>query len=289
MSMDHKEKAAVVKNIREAVARGQFNTKVQNGEPDPGPEEEIDILREYFKEKRTVWFCMKNMIVTGGQQLVSYLRNIRTEYRGIHNLDGLAGIGGIVTSNHFNPLENTAILRTVKKIRGGSRLFAVSQMSNFAMPGIIGFILRYANVIPVCVHSKEYLAGRFIRQIEEITGNGDYVLIYPEQEMWYNYRKPRPLKSGAYRYAAMLGLPVISCFVEIRDGKTLMGIWDTVYVVHILPVIWPDRGMNVREAAEKMMELDYMQKKAAYEAAYGKALDYDFEITDIAGSAGGKE
>lgn len=283
MSRDNKGKAAVIRNIQEAVVRGDFNTKVQNGEPVLSPEEEVTILNSYLKEKNTAGFRIKNMVVTGCQQFVSCLRNIKTEYYGIHNLDGLVGIGGIITSNHFNPLENTAVLRIVKKMKRSSKLFAVSQMSNFVMPGIVGFILRYANVIPLCRHSREYLTGRFIRQIEEITENGDYVLIYPEQEMWYNYRKPRPLKPGAYRYAAILGLPVISCFVEIRDEKVLMGIWNTRYIVHILPVIYPDKDLNVREAAEKMMEIDYMQKKTAYEAAYGKALDYSFENTDIAG------
>ena len=31
--------------------------------------------------------------------------------------------------------------------------------------------------------------------------NGDIVLIYPEEEMWFNYRLPRPCKRGAYQFA----------------------------------------------------------------------------------------
>ena len=30
---------------------------------------------------------------------------------------------------------------------------------------------------------------------------GEKVLVYPEQSMWWNYRKPRPLKSGAFKFA----------------------------------------------------------------------------------------
>ena len=37
--------------------------------------------------------------------------------------------------------------------------------------------------------------------------------------MWYNYRKPRPLKQGAYYYAAKNNVPIISCFTEIIDKE----------------------------------------------------------------------
>jgi len=37
-----------------------------------------------------------------------------------------------------------------------------------------------------------------------------------------------------------------------------------------------------------MMQTDYEQKKAAYEKAYGKAVDYTFDLSDIAGWIGEK-
>ena len=39
-----------------------------------------------------------------------------------------------------------------------------------------------------------------------------WVLIYPEQEMWFNYRKPRPPKRGSYFYAAEAEVPIILVF-----------------------------------------------------------------------------
>ena len=80
-------------------------------------------------------------------------------------------------------------------------------------------------------------------------------MIYPEQEMWFNYRKPRYLKPGAYYYASKYNVPIISCFIEIID----------------------------KENAAWMSERDYSQKKEAYEKAYNKKLDYKFEDDDIAG------
>ena len=46
---------------------------------------------------------------------------------------------------------------------------------------------------------------------------GEAMVGINEQEMWFNYRKPRPPKRGAYYYAAKFNVPIVSFFVEIRD------------------------------------------------------------------------
>ena len=51
----------------------------------------------------------------------------------------------------------------------------------------------------------------------EIIKEGGLVLIYPEQEMWFNYKKPREFRIGAYHYAAEFGVPIIPCFAEMID------------------------------------------------------------------------
>jgi len=129
------------------------------------------------------------------------------------------------------------------------------------------------------------MSDRFAPMLKELLDKNNYVLIYPEQEMWFNYRKPRPLKRGAYYYAAKFNVPVISCFVEFCDLEEL----DTAefhkvqYVMHILPPIFSDPAKTVRENSIAMCMQDYRQKKTAYEAAYRKPLDYRFEPDDIAG------
>ena len=35
--------------------------------------------------------------------------------------------------------------------------------------------------------------------------------------MWFNYRKPRNLKRGAYYYAAKNNVPIVPIFVEIQN------------------------------------------------------------------------
>ena len=103
--------------------------------------------------------------------------------------------------------------------------------------------------------------------------------------MWFNYRKPRPPKNGAYFYAAKLNVPIISCFVEIVE----LDVDDTAefkkvkYILHILDVLYPDQNKSVRENTEKLGIRDYTLKKECYESVYGKTLTYNFENSDIAG------
>lgn len=129
------------------------------------------------------------------------------------------------------------------------------------------------------------MQGPFHEILTETFRRNDWILIYPEQEMWFNYTKPRPPKRGAFLFAAEHGVPVIPLFISMetlgkRDNKEFMKVRQTDWV---LDPIYPDKNLSARENSKRMMELDYEQKKAAYEKAYGKPLDYTFSLSDIAG------
>ena len=55
------------------------------------------------------------------------------------------------------------------------------------------------------------------------------------------------------------------------------------YVLHILPPIYPSPNKTAKENSVIMLKKDYEQKKDAYERAYNKKLDYEFQLDDIAG------
>ena len=59
--------------------------------------------------------------------------------------------------------------------------------------------------------------------------------------------------------------------------------YQTKYIVHVLPTIYPDVSLNAHDNSKQMMEKDYQKKVAAYEHIYGKKLNYDFTPWDIAG------
>ena len=151
----------------------------------------------------------------------------------------------------------------------------------------MGFLLYNADTIPI-TQDPHYQKNAFIPLLKRLFKRKQWVLIYPEQEMWFNYRKPRPPKRGAYYFAAKCGVPVISCFTEMteldeRDNEQFKKVR---YILHVLPPIYPEKGLTVRENSLKMMERDYEQKKRAYESAYGKPLSYEFSKKDIAGFVG---
>lgn len=275
----------VIDNIKAKAESGDFHVKVELNDPVLSTEESRAIVNGYVANRRKLSFKMKSVIARKMANIVTRTENRHSEIVGLENIKDLKG-GAIVTSNHFSPLDNTAIRYLTLKLHK-KRINIVSQETNFAMTGILGFLMNHADIIPIN-GDKHYMQKDFFNILKELVGKGEYVLIYPEQEMWFNYRKPRPFKRGSYFFAAKLGVPVISCFVEMRDlpEKDTDEFYKVKYIIHVLPTIYPDPEKSVKENSLCMREQDYQQKKAAYEKAYGKKLTYDFDESDIAGWMG---
>lgn len=278
----------VIENIRRAAEAGCFHAKVEVDDPDLTPAERRQLLEKYVQVRKSPLFLVKNWIAGRMADLATWKINRNTVIHGLENLNGIKG-GAFITSNHFNPDENTVIRLLSQKMKRGN-LYVVSQDSNLKMKGLFGFFMYFMNIIPVS-EDREYMKNHFDDLIEEAFRHKQNILIYPEQEMWFNYRKPRPPKRGAYYYAAKHKVPIISCFVEIRELEQM----DTEtfhrvqYVLHVLKPIFPDDSKSQRENSLAMAEIDFAQKKAAYEEAYGKPLDYSFTPWDIAGWECGTE
>ena len=86
------------------------------------------------------------------------------------------------------------------------------------------------------------------------------MLIYPEQSMWWNYRKPKPLKKGAYTFAARNNVPVLPCFITMEDSDILGDDGDER----------KSRAENI----EAMRTKNYEVWKQIYEETYGEKLVY---------------
>ncbi len=276
------DKKPVVKNIEQAAKEQRFNDKVEVNDPTLTLEAERKLIADFLEQRNYLFYRLKNLLSRACINLLTKILMFHTRVVGSKQISGIKS-GAIVTSNHFNPLENMAVRIAVQKAQH-KRLAFVSQPTNLKMPGILGFLVSFGDVVPLSA-SMHYMNRDFPRLLEEHIKKGHNVLIYPEQEMWFNYKKPRPVKRGPYYYAARMNVPVISCFVEIRD----LGVPDNDqfnkvrYTIHILAPIYPDPNLTVTQNSMWMMKRDYEQKKAAYEKAYGKKLSYDFELGDIVG------
>lgn len=273
---------AVVDQIRSAAQKKDFHAKVELNDPVLTKEQCRYIAHEYLSQRAHFPRNAKSLLARTVANWGSVLLNTRTVITVNGDLSALDN-GCIITCNHFNPLDHTPLRALIVKHKK-KRLNIISQMENFAMPGPIGWLVRYADTIPLWEEPR-YLSHDFLDVLGELLQNNEPVLIYPEQEMWFNYRKPRPLKRGAYLFAAKLNAPVVCCFVEMQDLKKsdAQGFHKVRYVLHILDTLYPDPEKTPRQNSIEMCEKDYELKKAAYEKAYRRPLTYDFEAYDIAG------
>ena len=274
---------AVIENIRTCAENGDFHSKVELGDPVLSAEQNRNITDAYLENRKRLTFKLKTAIAVTMAQIATRMINKNTEIVGLEKIPQNLG-GVLITSNHFSPVENT-VIRHLTNTLGRRRLNIISQTTNFAMPGVIGFLMNYADTIPISTEPR-YLARDFLSVLKEkLVLRKEAVLLYPEQEMWFNYRKPRPPKGGAYFFAAKLNVPIISCFVEIVDTPKddTPEFRQVKYILHVLDVLLPDAEKSVRENTEILSERDYALKKACFETVFGKKLTYTFENSDIAG------
>ena len=272
-----------IENIRRAALEGRFNDKTEPFDPSPDPAAlKADIL-DYVSKLGTIGLKLKNFTARAIVDLwIKKWSDGVNEIVGMDNLEGVKG-PAFITSNHFNPFDN-GIHRTLARKAGRGRLVAISQGTNFVMPGLNGFILRNIDVIPL-IQDASYMGGAFRELMRQNLDRNRFILIYPEQEMWFNYRKPRPGKRGAFLFAAEYGVPAVPTFVEMIDlpATVAPGFHDVKLILHVLPPIFPDPSKSARENSFLMCQADFEAKKACYESCYGRPLTYEFSKDDIAG------
>ena len=272
-----------IENIRRAALEGRFNDKTEPFDPEITPEAlKADILGYVSRLNSPV---QKLKTAAARAVVDSWVRKWSepvNEITGIRNLFTVQG-PAFLTSNHFNPFDN-GVHRTLSRLTGRDRLVAISQGTNFVMPGLNGFILRNIDVIPL-IQEPSYMNGAFRTLMKRNLDRNRFILIYPEQEMWFNYRKPRPGKRGAFLFAAECGVPVVPTFVEMVDLPEIVapGFHDVKLVLHVLPPIFPDPEKSARENSFIMCRADFEAKVRCYEQCYGRPLTYEFSKEDIAG------
>lgn len=279
-------RAQAIENIRRAVEEGRFNDKTEPFDPQWTPEAlKTDIL-DYVAKLDTLGFRLKNL---AARAIVDHW--IRRYSDGVNEIVGLEKLQALqgpafLTSNHFNPFDN-GIHRTLARLSGHGRLAAISQGTNFVMPGLNGFVLRNIDVIPL-IQEPSYMNGAFRTLMRKHLDANHFILIYPEQEMWFNYRKPRPQKRGAFLFAAQFNVPVVPTFVEMTDLQEdqTAEFCQVKLVLHVLDPLFPDPALSIRANSFALCEADYQAKKACYEACYHRPLTYEFSPWDIAGWKG---
>ena len=123
----------------------------------------------------------------------------------------------------------------------------------------------------------------FIKAVDTILSRGDFILIYPEQSLWWNYKKPKPLKSGAYRLASRNNVPVIPIFITMEDTDIIGedGFPVQQYIINIEEPIYPDKDLSTKENTEIMKKKNFEIWKKVYEDFYKIPLEYTTKKKDL--------
>ncbi|MBQ8380394.1 MAG: 1-acyl-sn-glycerol-3-phosphate acyltransferase [Clostridia bacterium] len=277
--------ARVVDNIRLAVLEGDSFRKVSLSDPAPTAEDIKRVILPFDNERRSPMAKMKAALARALAEKLTDEVNRDTSIIGIENALSVSG-GAIITANHYAPTDSTPIRIMSAICNRRKKLHIVVQESNIFMTGLFGFLMKNCNTHPVSGNLK-YMAKSLKPSLEKIVSDGGFVLIYPEQEMWLNYKKPRAMRDGAFHYASVFGVPIIPTFTEMRTlpGKRgEEGFLPVKHILHVFPPIYPDSTLSPAEDRARMARLDFEYKKAAYEQAYGIPLTQDFDpLRDIAG------
>lgn len=277
------DKSAVIENIRKNIKEGELNKKAELDDPVFSDEEADAAIAKYNEmRKRKISHAIKSF---GAYTIVNYAW---LKHKKVTTFDGLEKIkelekGAIVTCNHFNPIDSIFARAALKKT-GRKSPYIVIQETNLGMKGANGFLMNNMRMIPI-LKRPNYLLKTFIPRVKELAEAGEFIQIYPEEELWFNYRKPRPCKRGTYVFAAQANVPVLPIFIEMidTDEPDNEQFNKLKYVVHILDPIYPDPEKTERQNSIEMAAKDYEERVEAYEKAYGKKLDYKFSYSDIAG------
>ena len=277
------DRMGVIRNIRQAFEEGRFNDKVETADPVLSPDEKEQLLRGFVHMRQSPLYPLGSwwveQVVKGGE---NHLVRLHTTFDGQEKLDGLEG-GAIFTSNHFNHLDPT-IVRTFARQHGHGHLYVVVGENSLLLPGLLGKMVDHADILLLST-DRSYLRSYFLPRVREILSDGGWILIYPEQEMWWNYKRPRPGKRGAYWLAADMRVPVVSCFTEqINEEKMDVEPFHHVrYVFHVLGVLEPDGKLGRREDSIRLAQEDWRLKVEAFERLYGRSINEPFSWRDIAG------
>mgnify|MGYP004535343889 FL=1 len=278
-----KDRLEVLEKIDKLEREGKFDIDVENDPPtiELTPDN-VDYLRKSgtSKLKRKVANKIGKKFL---KKMIKKNKLIIKEIRGIENLKNVK-TGAMITCNHFNPFDSFTIekvFRSTKQHRS-KKLYKVIREGNYTnFPGFYGFLFRNADTLPLSSNKRTMV--NFMKAVDVILKKGDFILIYPEQSMWWNYRKPKPLKDGAFKMATRSNVPVVPIFITMEDSDIIGedGFPIQEYTVNIEKPIYPDPEKSEKENTVMMKDKNYEVWKKIYEDFYQIPLEYKCDQEEV--------
>lgn len=271
-----KDRLEIIKEIEKLEREGKFDIDPEKDPPNIKLEvENVDYLNKKLSSKinnKIAKFVGRKFM----KKLLEDKKLIIKEINGIENLDNIKG-GAVLTCNHFNPFDSFAMeyLYEVSKKSKTSELYRVIKEGNYTnFPGLYGFLFKNCNTLPLS--SSVNTMQAFIEAVSSVLKNGDLVLIYPEQSLWWNYKKPKPLKTGGFKIAVKCNVPVVPVFITMTESDIIGddGFNILEYHINVGKPIYQDESLTVKQNIENMKNKNYEVWKNIYEDFYKIPLEY---------------
>lgn len=276
------DRVAILHKIEEYEKAGRFDEDVEDDPPSRVLQpDEIEYVHRTISQKlkTKVAFRIARKFVQG---LLDDKKMIIKEIRGIEHFQNLQS-GAVITCNHFNAFDSFAIQLAYDAANQPERRFyRVIREGNYtSFPGFYGFLMRHCNTLPLS--SNMETMKKFMNAVTVLLQEGHFILVYPEQSMWWNYRKPKPLKKGAYTFAARNNVPVLPCFITMKDSDIMGedGFFVQEYTIHIGEPIYPNNDLPYAQKVKAMMDQNYTLWKDIYEDEYQIPLTYTTESCQV--------
>lgn len=272
--MPSPQRLAVLETIARLEREGRFDVDVENDPPAPPLlPEDIEYLDKGF------WGNCRRIAAFAAAYCYFWSLEWRklikvNKARGLENLRGVDG--AVVTCNHFHPMDSFIMQRIFDDSKHKKRLYRVIREGNYTgFPGFYGLLMRNCNTLPLS--SNMQTMKKFLKAVRQVLSEGNCVLIYPEQSMWWNYQKPKPMKTGAFDMAVKNNVPVVPCFITMKDMDKLDadGFPVKEYTPHLGAPIYPDPTLSKPEAKEKLKKQNEAFCREVYERVYGIPLTYE--------------
>lgn len=198
------------------------------------------------------------------------------DIKGLENWQKLKS-GAIITCNHFGP-NDSFIMQKLFKYSKKKKMFRIIREGNYTNPPVLKFFMRNCDVLPLSSNSQTM--KNFLRAVDNILAKGNYILIYPEESLWPNYRKPKPLKDGGFRFAVKNNVPVLPIFITMEDVVGKDGNPNIAHIVHVLPPIYAKEDLTPKENIQYMKNENFNAWVQVYEQFYGKKLEYTTKTSE---------
>ena len=276
--MDLSKISPAKREILERIAlyekEGKFHESVEN---DPEAPELLPEQADYLCEKLSSKFKRRIANFIGDHYFLNLIQKDILAIDGVTGEEHLVALknGAIVTCNHFHPFDNYAVFHCIRKHLPRKYLYKIIREGNYTnFPGLYGFLFRHCDTLPLSSNRRTMM--NFMSAVNMLLKRGETILVYPEQEMWWNYRKPRPFKVGGFKIAYRAGVPVVPTFITMTDDERLDGDGYPIQrlTLHVMPPIYPDKTLGEKLGAQKMCDEAYQACKSKYEEVYGVTLEY---------------